>query len=393
MQLASHIEKKRAKSDHRSRQMEDTARITTNGEGSSRNRQHPQNGSHTSRQQPASQSHLQPQPQNKYPYIESDVIGPSQASQNPQTVQQPTNNRARIIPGASPTQRVIPPPVRFMYADSQGHAETDWETEVRPRDQYGRQYRHHDRRRSFRGRDEFTTAGQPRGTAMVSASDGEIDDVQGRLVSASAFVAGYGSGYNEGFGYASTYRREYVPEVQSAFSAERLDSSENSNSGLGLIGIPGNMAATGTVMYDNSDGLADVTTLRPIPTRSRHMSINSSDLGSANLLAVPAGGPREGSRQTLEQVLRVDAGPSSRGATSGQVDTHRPPLNDWQRIVMGVLWTLVLEEAWVILVWSDYIEEVSGDKAASQKVHSLPLWVAVTLRETLTKTLKPVRLE
>lgn len=43
-------------------------------------------------------------------------------------------------------------------------------------------------------------------------SDGETDEVENRLNSASAFVAGYGSGYEEGLGYASASAyRPYIP--------------------------------------------------------------------------------------------------------------------------------------------------------------------------------------
>jgi len=88
---------------------------------------------------------------------------------------------------------------------------------------------------------------------------------------------------------------------------------------LGLIGIPSSIGVTGTVAHNNSDGPADVTMPRPIPVQSRRhssMTINSSDLGSTNLLAVPTGGPRDGSGQTLEQVLRSDTAAPSREVRS-----------------------------------------------------------------------------
>jgi hypothetical protein len=321
VQMASSTESKKSMSDHRSRAIEEDRRVT---EGPSRNRQYPQTQSAEPRQSAqSSQRHLQPQ--NQYPYIQSNFLGASElprpthaaTSAHTQIAQPSTNSQARIIPGASPTHWVIPPPLpsvpRYIYSDVHARAETDWESEERPKDRYNRRHRSRNQRRS---RDESSSAsGQARGMPMTSASDGETDDVESRLVSASAFVAGYGSGYDEGLGYSTVYTRGgYVPAVQRDYSAPNSDSPENGVGGLGLIGIPGNIAVTGRVVQENSDGPADVTTPRQRPTQSRPNG-TLTDWGTATL---PIGGPREGSRQTLEQLLETGAAPSrdarSRGA-------------------------------------------------------------------------------
>jgi len=211
----------------------------------------------------ASQSHSQLQ--NKYPYIESDLLGIGASGR----VIEPTSNsnRARIIPGASPTHRVIPPQVpplpKFLRNNAVPPGDTDHQTQDWPKDRHSRRHRNDDRRRSLRGMDELASRGPGRshGTAAASLSDGE-DSVKTRLVSASAFVSGYGAGYDEGYGYASVYHQGYMPARQDGYAARRPASSEGGVGGLGLLGVPGGILA------GQSDSPDDMTTPRPRHTES-----------------------------------------------------------------------------------------------------------------------------
>ena len=164
---------------------------------------------------PSSSSRTKPKTssssQNKYTYVE------------PGTVQQPipipstgasTSNRAKIIPGAHPEERIIPPreplPPKFMREEPTAQSSVGWAR--RPQEgssshHYHRRRDHDERRRSYQG---VSISRHVRGGVM---SDGETDEVENRLNSASAFVAGYGSGYEEGLGYASASASAYRPYI------------------------------------------------------------------------------------------------------------------------------------------------------------------------------------
>lgn len=329
VQLSMSTDSKKSMGDHRSRTGEEDGRMAVNGEGSNRHRQYPDtsNAAELDPRKSVQSSQRQHHPQNHYSYVQSEFLGSNGLPHTAppthhQTTQQTSNSRARIVPGASPTHWVIPPPLplpplpRYLYGDVHPHAETDWETEERPRDRHNRRHRTHDRRRS---KDEPSSSGLARGMPMSSASDGEVDDVETRLVSASAFVAGYGSGYDEGLGYSSIYSRGgYVPAVQSDNSTPRSISSEHGVGGLGLIGIPGDSVITGTVIQASSNGPADVTTPRARPTQSHPNNDMITAWRTANQLTT--GGLQDGSRQTVEQ---AEAGPSrvvrSRGTNVEEV--------------------------------------------------------------------------
>lgn len=144
------------------------------------------------------------QPQNKYPGV---------------------HPRAKIIPGAYPEERIIPPreplPPKFM------RDETPPTSSRRP---------HEGHRRLHQGVNEYTSSSGSRYGGRGGASDGESDEVEleRRLDSASAFVAGYGSGYEEGLGYAASAAsyRPYIPPppppLPSSFGVQNMVASMQS---------------------------------------------------------------------------------------------------------------------------------------------------------------------
>lgn len=125
-------------------------------------------------------------------------------------------------------------------------------------------------------------------------SDGETDEVDSRLNSASAFVAGYGSGYQEGFGYASAYR-PYVPPQRDMVQG----------SGQSTHGMVAGAASIRSVSIDPED----VMTPRARPAEAHRGSelppTNNAAWGSSN---APGRAPTASSRpvglQQLDQILR-----------------------------------------------------------------------------------------
>ncbi|KIM81258.1 hypothetical protein PILCRDRAFT_506303 [Piloderma croceum F 1598] len=283
-------------------------RVSTDRAGPSRNQSAPtpQHYAHARDEAEFSQNQNTPtsqpytQPQNKYPYIASDLFGIGRA------VDQTThNNRARIIPGASPTKRIIPPRVpplpKFIRDGTQKFIEQSPE---RPRDRQSRRHRDDDRRRSFQGMDELASRVSGHHGLAASLSDGE-DDIENRLVSASAFVSGYGSGYDEGYGYASTYRHGYMPSRSDGYAVPRSDSSDDGVGGLGLLDIPRNPVVAEAL--DQADGVDDMTTPRARHAEPhRRRSNSTSEWRSIDLLTLPPSGRLRETHRTLDEVLGTD---------------------------------------------------------------------------------------
>jgi hypothetical protein len=155
-----------------------------------------------------------------------------------------------------------------------------------------------------------------RGVRMVAngGSDmGSRPGVEGRLVSAAAYVQGYGSGYDSGFRIAS----EPATFAPSSFGSDRserargfpvLESPDRAIGGLGLMGVP-QPISVGTVSTPDEDA----TPMNPARRLSRRNTSqvvetdrSTRRLGDRAPIDIPPNGAsRRAPMQTITQVLGI----------------------------------------------------------------------------------------
>jgi hypothetical protein len=243
------------------------------------------------------------------------------------------SNRSKVLPGAAPEERIIPPrlpPAPKAVQDRGIREHENAEREARRRRRHRDREEEH-RRRSYQGADEQAprasskgkqrSRSRPRGMAVASYSDGEEvrasgrgdNNVQNRLESAAAYVSGFGLGYDQGYSYtASAYSQTYMPPRADGYAARRQPEPSESEfeeavGSLGLLGVPGDAVITGTVTEAHPDD--ELTTPRPTHTEEDHGRANGTSAWnsvSSLTLPPPPGSVREGSHRTLEQILSPD---------------------------------------------------------------------------------------
>ncbi|KIK98624.1 hypothetical protein PAXRUDRAFT_823669 [Paxillus rubicundulus Ve08.2h10] len=233
--------------------------------------------------------------------------------------------RSHIVPGAPPSQRVVPsipsPTPSWAHHPLVEERRSDEERDVRKVHRMVRQ--------------------------SAGAGDGSDADtrsgVEARLVSAAAYIQGYGSGYDSGVRVVS----EPATFAPSSFGSDRSErahafpvreSPDQAISGLGLMGVP-RPIAPGTISTPDEDA----TPMNRARRLSRRNTTQVADtdrstrrLGDNSFLGVPPNGV---SRRVASQTVGQGSGirPTPTGGTSHNGANGTDNLATHRRVANGIV--------------------------------------------------------
>jgi hypothetical protein len=173
----------------------------------------------------------------EYTYPPSHVQVPPSTSET----QYPHSNghRVGIIPGAPPTQRIIPPRPRWTDTDLQAQTPIERPWRERPESEWDR-----DRARSFEDMTDDTMRSAQQalrevlGNGTTPTHPRTVEEAldPGSFAPAAAYISEYASGYGSGYTMATNsdlvYGDAYLPE------SPELGYVPEEHEGLGLFGVP-----------------------------------------------------------------------------------------------------------------------------------------------------------
>ncbi|KAH7890474.1 hypothetical protein F5I97DRAFT_35195 [Phlebopus sp. FC_14] len=243
---------------------------------------------------------------------------PDAAAESRHKANEVPRERVHIVPGAPPSQRVVPSLSSPSWA-------------YRPLVE---------ERRSSDEESEVSYRARANGSVNSRSDRDSFPSVEARLASAAAYIQGYGSGYGSGYLIAS----EPVAYAPSYYGSERSSSSERGHGfpgreppdeavgGLGLMGVPQQMGI-GTVSAPDQDA-TPMNRSRRLGRRSASQTVDPDRsarvLGDATALDVPPSGANRRAPGRNIDVGFHDTG--ARGGVTGADNTVRGR----PRIVTGV---------------------------------------------------------
>ncbi|KAF9223121.1 hypothetical protein BS17DRAFT_880769 [Gyrodon lividus] len=230
--------------------------------------------------------------------------------------------RSHIVPGAPPSQRVVPsfpsPTPSWAHHPLVEERRSDEEQDVR----------------------EVRRTVRMNGAAGGGSNMDSRPNVEARLVSAAAYIQGYGSGYESGFRVVSE-PAFFAPSPFGSDRSERAhgfpvqESPDQAIGGLGLMGVP-QQIAVGTVSTPDEDA-TPMNRARRLTRRNTTQSVDTNRstrrLGDHEFLDVPPNGAtRRVPLQTIDQVRGIPHTPTGETWHNGVngIDnsvTHRRAVN------------------------------------------------------------------